>query len=91
MHQGSIGYSLTHPGRVRRTQQPSVTEVGAEHNKVVALWDVVCQACMKHAFTAELMLSALQCKRWCERPIHNVYIDRTVLFSSMDRLSMSFW
>lgn len=61
-------------------------EIGAKDNKVVALWDVVCQSCMKHAFTTELMLSGLQCQKWCKRLMRKVYIDRTVLFGSRDRL-----
>ena len=48
---------LTHPGRRSQALLPSAVEVRTENNKVVALWDVMCQPCMIHATGTHLTVS----------------------------------
>ena len=51
--QGTQRAGLTHPERCSQALLPSIVEIGAENNKVIALWDVMRQPCMKNAYNYE--------------------------------------
>lgn len=53
---------MTHPGRCSQALLPSNLKIGAENNKVVALWDIMRQPCIKHAIIRQLIGAALPIK-----------------------------
>ena len=58
---------LTHPARCSRALLPSA---GTENNKVIALWDVVREPCIKHATVTNLIVLHLACEIQVKKDMH---------------------
>ena len=78
---------MTHPRRCSQTLLPSVVKIGAENNKVVALWDIMQQPCMKHAIIMKLIGAILPTKPVQEDT--HAKQDLARLFGSSDSLHVS--
>ena len=78
---------LTHPGRCSQALLPSVVKIGAENNKVIVLWDVMRQPCMKHACHHETDGCNLAQQTSLERHACKAKFGQTI--ASIDSLDVS--